>query len=410
MNSISVESNQTYPLVLQEILKIKPIIKNYQSQSLYYGALGNYLFNYYYAISNNKNNNIEVSAMKLFAKVEKLIQQNNFQGPGLSTGIAGYIEALNIINEKTRIFNEKKYMKDIYKVLTDVCIQLIKQHNFDYYTGAIGIINLLVKAYDRNPSLILPHINNIVASIENEKIKPSFFIQSDELDKDENGNQFMAHRPHYSNGIAHGLPAIILVLSKLIIITNSKYLRQLINKIVNIIVQYRNPVTNNAESIYLERIYEPETTKQNSYHGRLAWCYSDLTLGWAFLKAGKLLENKRLQKLGIEALEHTLIQEKTLSLSSTSHLICLCHGSAGNAYIYKRIYEETGNDQYWFAFKKWEQAALRNFKNNEIYFDQDTKRYKNDYSLMDGLMGYGLFILSIENPECNSWNSLLLLD
>jgi len=393
--------------IINNIYSLNIIPKKFESTSIYYGTLGRFFFNYFFSITSN--NKCEEQAIKFINEAEKQIQKNNFHSSTLSLGLAGYIEGMNIVNSQSEIFDEKEYLCDVYKALTNSCVSLIKEGNFDFYTGCIGIIHVLENAYQRNPQYMLPFINKIVSSFENQKIDLPHFITNQKYKTKKQENDIL-QSPHYICGLAHGLSSVIMVFSKLIVITGNVYLKDLTYKLIDLILKYKNPEIKKTEPLYLERIYIDEKIVKNTYHPRLAWCYSDLTLGWAFLKTGMNLKDDNMLKIAQEVLHHTVIMDNALKLAESSNVICLCHGSAGNAYIYKKIYEETGNDIFFNSFKKWEKKAFDNYSKNQIYFNYDANMYVPNYTMMDGIIGYGLFLLSLENKECNSWNSLLLLN
>jgi lantibiotic modifying enzyme len=314
---------------------------------------------------------------------------------------------MNIVNYNSTVFDEDDFLEDIYDALTEGCIENIKEKNFDFYAGSMGIISVLENAYHRIPHLIKPKIEKIIESFEIEKVNISSFITEIDYEEDENGNPITVNCPHYNNGLAHGLPAIILTLSKLNKINPNKYLKSLIYDTILLIKKHKNPIIKDNEQMFLERIY---LNKPNEYKARLAWCYSDLTLGWAFLNAGKNLDDNDLINLGNEVLEHTIIIENTNKLASNTRLICLCHGSAGNAFIYKRIYEETKDPKFEEAYKKWASFAFENYNNGEIHFEYKINKYITNHTIMDGLLGYGLFLLAEGFPESQAWNIFMLMN
>ncbi|MBL0287369.1 MAG: hypothetical protein IPQ19_08125 [Bacteroidetes bacterium] len=370
-----------------------------------YGSIGLSIFNHLY--QKYVENDSKESEFKLVDEIENMIQSHPEISLSLNYGIAGLTELMNIVNYESTVFDEDDFLEDIYEALTEGCIEYIKEKNFDFYAGSMGVISVLENAYYRIPHLIKPKIEKIIQSFENEKINITSFITELDFEEDEDGNPITVNCPHYNNGLAHGLPAIILVLSKLNKINPNNYLKSLIYDTISLIKKHKNPIIKDNEQIFLERIY---LNKPNEYKARLAWCYSDLTLGWALLKAGKNLDDVELINLGNETLEHSLIIEKTNKLASNTHLICLCHGSAGNAYIYKRIYEETKNPIFDEASKKWALFAAQNYEKGEIHFEYKLNKYITNHTIMDGLLGYGLFLIAEEFPESQSWNTFMLMN
>lgn len=92
---------------------------------------------------------------------------------------------------------------------------------------------------------------------------------------------------------------------------------------------------------------------------------------------------------------------------------CFCHGTAGIAQIYRRMFFETGNPNFEKAAEYWTIETLKMAK-----FPDGIAGYKflnktemeNDFSLLNGVTGVGLMLLASIAPQSYSnWDSIFLL-
>jgi hypothetical protein len=93
---------------------------------------------------------------------------------------------------------------------------------------------------------------------------------------------------------------------------------------------------------------------------------------------------------------------------------CLCHGTAGLALLFSKMAWLTGHDELLDAAGHWMRATLDHGLNDKApggYLYLTTgNRYESNYSLLEGLSGTGLAILSLLEPESFlGWEKGLLL-
>ena len=144
--------------------------------------------------------------------------------------------------------------------------------------------------------------------------------------------------------------------------------------------------------------------------GRLAWCYGDLGIGMALWQSGKAVDNKGWKEKGLEILlQSTKRRDLKESLVSDAGI---CHGSAGVALIFRRMYLETCIEEFNEATNYWITKTLdfAHFVDGLAgYKTKLASEWKCDYSLLTGISGIGLVLLSyIENNQ-QKWDEILLL-
>ena len=90
----------------------------------------------------------------------------------------------------------------------------------------------------------------------------------------------------------------------------------------------------------------------------------------------------------------------------------ICHGSAGVAMMFRRFYLETQEKIFHDAWIHWINFTL-NFKR----FDDglagfktfESGEWKNDFSLLTGISGIGLALLSFVRDDSQEWDELFLM-
>ncbi|MCD7931702.1 MAG: hypothetical protein LUH15_10300 [Tannerellaceae bacterium] len=140
----------------------------------------------------------------------------------------------------------------------------------------------------------------------------------------------------------------------------------------------------------------------------LSWCYGDLGLGIAFCQAGTVLRKREWIEEGLKVFQLTSIR----SFEEDNVIDAgICHGSAGIAMIFRRMFCETNYKEFreislfWLnktlAFAHFEDglAGYKTFSNN---------KWSCDCSLLTGISGIGLVLLSyLENEQ--KWDEMFLL-
>ena len=156
-----------------------------------------------------------------------------------------------------------------------------------------------------------------------------------------------------------------------------------------------------------------EKNNTPSESSRLAWCYGDLGISMALYQVSKVTDNKILEKLAIEVLlnasnRRNLVSEQVIDAG-------LCHGTAGIAHIFNRMYRNTGIEKFKETSDFWIEETLKMAK-----FDDGLAGYKawhtekyggwvNEYGLLEGIAGIGLALISAVSDIEPKWDECLLL-
>jgi hypothetical protein len=213
-------------------------------------------------------------------------------------------------------------------------------------------------------------------------------------------------------GLAHGIAGIVALLAKLRVHGISpRRTHTLLRGGVNWLFDQRLDRHNLQFPAFAAERTEPKPT-------RAAWCYGDPGVSIAVFSAARALGDR---KAAAEALD---IARKVAGLSlkqSGTRDACLCHGSAGMAQIFNRLYQATGDEAMREAASAWLVRALesRRAPGGAAGFlfwgsPQPASDLPGDFwadrTLLTGSLGVGLALASACSEAPPVWDRMLLLD
>jgi lantibiotic biosynthesis protein len=158
--------------------------------------------------------------------------------------------------------------------------------------------------------------------------------------------------------------------------------------------------------------FSPETPPERS---RLAWCYGDPGVAAALLVTARARGDAALERQAIElALE---AGNRPAELSGVRDA-GLCHGSAGLAHLFNRLYQATGEPRLAAISRHWFEHAL-DFRQPgrglagylAFQFEDDavTEKWRADPGLLEGVAGIGLALLGGLGDFEPAWDRVLML-
>lgn len=341
---------------------------------------------------------------KAINKVSELIDcslnllNNNIYNVSYSDGLAGFLWTLEyfflekLIDEETldsfSIFDD--YIEEKIKVS-------IEKTEFDFLYGAIGIGVFLLKKNERTSQNQI-HLKIIIDGLY-ERLK---FIKDKAIWQLDDKQAYF----DCSLNLSHGLANVLIFLCKYYKQYPMNEIKVFIEKIVNYYISVQNKNVEEIGSFFPDIINGNKIFKQ-----RLSWCKGDLGIGFALFNASVILENELLKKLAIEIFDFNSLKSNIEECGVVDS--CLCHGSAGIALIYHRLFIETKNNLYrktrdFWVEKIFEQAV---FNDGLAGFKTYHPKYGfcNDFSFLNGITGVGLVFLSIFSEISPDWDECLLL-
>jgi len=285
------------------------------------------------------------------------------------------------------------------KYLVSKMRQDIQQKNYDFMHGALGV-GLYYLKKGTNPEYITELIDFLYNTADKDFDSQIFRWESIiDFEKNHNG---------YNLSLCHGISSIIIFLVR--VIKNGIF----DEKVTEMLIGAVNYILSNEKDFSQLGSYFPNYILINSNEtvskSRMAWCYGDLGNAIALWKAGKILENKKLEEKANEIFFQSTRRRyfhETLVNDAGA-----CHGSVGIAMIFRRIYLETNRNEFKEATEYWINRTL-----NFSHFEDGLAGYKilekdkwiHDYSLLTGISGIGLLLLSYLKNGKQTWDELFLL-
>ena len=213
----------------------------------------------------------------------------------------------------------------------------------------------------------------------------------------------------YNLGVAHGLPGVIPVLAGACA--------------AGVAVERARPLLDSSVRWLLARRYEPGigscfgTTYapwEEAAPSRLAWCYGDPGIAAALLAAARAVSEPEWERQAIEtALAAAARDESTALVRDTG----LCHGAAGLAHLFNRMFQETGAERlgeaarFWFGRTLGMRApgeGIAGFRAWEVNPGGEPG-WRADSGLLEGAAGVGLALLGAVSTVEPAWDRMFLV-
>jgi len=370
-----------------------------ESYGLYSGEFGMLLFLFYYArySKSEKYSTIaEAYAERLFNRFLNESRLHTF-----CDGFSGILYLFEFLREHNFInMDVSDSQSAIDNYLIAQMRSNIQQSYYDFMHGALGVGLYFLKK-GTNSECIQEIVDFLYQTAEKESDNQIFKWRS-VIDHENN-------RIGYNLSLSHGISSIIIFLSRVAKsgVNDKKVMEMLSGAVKYILSQQRD--FNQFGSYFLNYIpidfqeYVPPKS-------RMAWCYGDLGIGIAIWQAGKDIDNTVWKAKGVEILiQSTKRRTFTESLINDAGI---CHGSAGLAMIYHRMYLETSRREFKDATDFWVKQTL-----NFSRFNDGLAGYKtalkdeliNDNSLLTGISGIGLVLSSFLSEDKQAWDEMFLL-
>lgn len=173
----------------------------------------------------------------------------------------------------------------------------------------------------------------------------------------------------------------------------------------NIIEKLKQDSSENAVSLY------PSINLKNAEESnRLAWCYGDLGIGIALLRASMVTNNKLWYEKALEILFYAVHRKEVKQTNIVD--ACFCHGKTGVAQLFKRAFTYTSKYKFLEANRYWIRKTLEigQHASKPAGFELFGGIPENVYCLLDGIAGIGLTLLgNVGNNNYSRWDEAFLL-
>jgi hypothetical protein len=218
---------------------------------------------------------------------------------------------------------------------------------------------------------------------------------------------------YYNLGVAHGVPALTLVFARSMRAGIASGLAaELIEGAVSWIAGQR------VAYGYGSRFPSWTTVgaAREDVGAREAWCYGGLGLSVTLLAAAREARRDDWERLAVD-------YARLEAVRPTEHSgvidMCLCHGGAGNAHLYNRLFQATGEPVFQAAALKWLRATLAAFDPSlddcgYLFYKPRTPGGANGYlpdsNFLTGAAGVALALLAATSDVAPEWDRVMLAD
>lgn len=279
---------------------------------------------------------------------------------------------------------------------------------FDLISGyaGIGLYALDMLSQDRRRSLLEKLVDCLEECAIVQKdgcawFTPATFVPINQRE--------LAPHGYFNLGMAHGVPGVIVFLAR----THRAGIlpertAELLERSVSWMLSQRIP--SSPTGTFPGWIVEgspPQPTQ-------VAWCYGDLGVAAALFHAARSLDRSDWEGIALAHAENV-----ALRFLDTGGVVdaSLCHGAAGNAHIFNRLYRATHNERFADAARHWvdvlfsvpahgERSAEFQF---QVYDGAGSFRWEARSEFLVGNAGVALALLSMIRDIEPNWDRCLAL-
>jgi lantibiotic modifying enzyme len=213
----------------------------------------------------------------------------------------------------------------------------------------------------------------------------------------------------YNLGVAHGVPGVIHFLNELAAAgIETHRATHLLGGAMDWLIAQQHPPERMSRFGYW-------VASTDSGDSRLTWCYGDLGILAVVWQAARRTGRPDWRCLANELLDHCLAWPPDQSGIADA---ALCHGAAGAAHIFNRIYQETGDSRCLAASRAWLDCVLNmrragegvgGFLARAVVEPEKIPVWDPNPAFLDGAIGVALTLLAAVSPCEPNWDRLLLL-
>jgi len=214
-----------------------------------------------------------------------------------------------------------------------------------------------------------------------------------------------APRGFYNLGIAHGVPGVVALLAQAAAAgIRPAAASSLAREGVAWILAQAAP-GDGARFVY----WIGEDTR--IVDSNVAWCYGDLGVAAALACAARALDEPTWLEQAAALARHTARRPVG---HARAHYPGLCHGTAGIAHVFNRLYHATGDATLRSTARDWfaRTLALRNSQPGGVAgfsTEQQPGEQADDPGLLGGTAGIALALLAAATPIEPAWDRMLLI-
>lgn len=213
---------------------------------------------------------------------------------------------------------------------------------------------------------------------------------------------------YHNLGVAHGVPGAVAVLAACCRAgVETSTARELLDGAVSWLIATRSELAGGLFPSFLAAGVPP-------HPGRSAWCYGNPGIAAALLAAARYVGEEEWER---EALDIAHAAARRPIEKAGVRDAGLCHGSAGLAHVYNRIYQATGDAVCGQAARFWFEHTLESMRPEEWTIGlpswmpdgADGLELREHGGFLTGASGVGLALLAATSPIPPEWDRVLLV-
>ena len=276
----------------------------------------------------------------------------------------------------------------------------LQKNNWDYLHGASGIILYFLKK-NQNNRLIDVYINEYVNKMYNLAINE---------DKHLKWKIIIDHEKKVTGiniSLSHGMSSLVGIFLKIYQQYKTNDLEHMIRGAVQYIIKQKIDCYHYG-SCFPSYSIETDDSLQGS---RLGWCYGDLGISMVLWQAGTLMNVQEWCDIAVNTMLHASHRKNDNSVKDAG----LCHGAAGIAHIFNRMYKYTKMNEFKNVSMYWANKTIEmaHFEDGvagfKTFVNIDDPKWVVDYGFLTGVTGIGLSLLSLVSDIEPAWDECLLL-
>lgn len=365
------------------------------------GKAGLVVFLFYYSIFTGDDSFAD-DGLEIVSEIFDTIN-NGYAYHTFCTGLAGVGWVIEHLKQNDLLDVETdEVLDELDLYFQKRMIEDIKSGNYDFLHGALGLgcyfLNRL--SNDKSKEYLIQLIDELKKQGKIDKDSSIKWLSVLDQEKGTKG---------FNLSLSHGLASIIGFLSKMLEVG---IYREKVSFLLDGAVRYLLKCsldTKKYGSNFPSWIQEGEPLNSS----RLAWCYGDLGIGISLWQASRSMGSKELEKRAIDVLLHTTRRRDPVE----EHVADagLCHGAAGIAHIYNRIYNYTGMEAFKESAIYWFDQTLKmatfddGYAGYKAWYTEKHGGWQNQASILEGIAGIGLAMISAISDIEPKWDRCLLL-
>jgi len=366
-----------------------------EGYSLFSGAAGVSLFLFYYSRYSNNDKYSERAMEILASAIDKIDSNLNYT---YCEGISGLCWCIDHLVSNGFIDRENdEVLSHFDTFIGESSLTALSYQNNDFLHGAIGSAFYLLKRTDQpGVKRMLKQLVEILYEHKiphNEQIYWKYKIG------------FVKDSCNIS--LAHGMASTCIFLTKAAKLDISRvYCDELLSKSIDFLLKQEIERPNRI-SIYPTYSNLLQENSNLDYKSRLGWCYGDLGIALSIWQYSNYIDNISLKNKAIEIFLFSC-QRTELDMNSVIDA-GLCHGTAGIALIFKRMYLNTNLSEFQEAANYWLDQTLLMDKYHDGIMGYKANCKESSIGFLDGVAGIGLVLLSFLSNDDPKWDECLLL-